>query len=267
MTSISLLVTALHAAQAGADAIRAFIGGQYEVQSKGYRDYVTEADFASQKAILSIIGAAHPDHLILSEESPEANQLDQWKVPEGYWWIIDPLDGTTNFQLGMPTFCVSVAVAHGQQVQAGVIIDPNREMAFGAARGEGATLDGQPIHVSERATLIEAVASCDWPRPPAQRKRAFELASRYGNACRSFRSVGSAALSIAYVAAGWTDVYVHEHIKPWDCAAGTLIVAEAGGILTRHDGSAWTIMDHDLLATTPALHDEALRLLRDGLVR
>ncbi len=263
MNSMSLLVTALQAAQSGADAIRALVGSDFEVHSKGYRDYVTAADIASQEAILSIIKANYPDHLILSEESKEAKQLDVWQVPDGYWWIIDPLDGTTNFQLGMPTFAVSVAVAHGWELQAGVIVDPSRRMAFAAARGEGATLDGEPIHVSSRDSLIEAVASCDWPRPPDQRKRAFELAGRYGNACRSFRSVGSAALSIAYVAAGWTDLYVHQHILPWDCAAGALIVHEAGGVLTRHDGSLWTVMDSDLLVTTPQLCGAALELLRD----
>ncbi len=256
-----LIEIALEAAHAGAQAIRALAGQERQVTVKGYRDYVTDADFASQKAILAAIETAYPHHTLLTEESTEAHNLTDWQVPSGYWWIIDPLDGTTNFQLGMPTYCVSVAVAHGTSIEAGVIVDPNRGMAFAAARGQGATLNGQPIRVSQRSTLIEAVASCDWPRAPEQRTRAFQIAAQLGNACRSFRSVGSAALGMVYVAAGWTDLYVHQYIQPWDCAAAALIVQEAGGILVQHDGAPWSIMDRALLATTPHLQEAALTLL------
>jgi myo-inositol-1(or 4)-monophosphatase len=251
---------AIRAASAGATAIREASQHPREVTAKGFRDYVTNADFASQKAILSVIQTSFPDHLILTEESAEAKNLAAWRVPDGYWWIIDPLDGTTNFQLGNPIHCVSVALAHGDQLLAGALVESQRETVFAAGLGVGATLNGQPIQVSTRAELIEAVASCDWPRSPGLRKLAFETAGRFGNACRTFRSIGSAALGIAYVAAGWTDIYVHQSIAPWDCAAAALIVREAGGVVCRHSGEAWSIMDADFIATTPALKDAAAQL-------
>lgn len=258
----TLLALTIQAAQSGAEAVRAASLVPRTVSAKGFRDYVTSADFASQAAILAILHAAHPDHVILTEESAEARQIEHWKVPPGYWWIIDPLDGTTNFQLGNPTYCVSVAVAHGQHLIAGVLVEPNRGLTFAAGESLGATLNGQPLHIGDRHELIDAVASCDWPRSPGARKAAFELAARFGNACRSFRAMGSAALGIAYVGAGWTDIYVHQHISPWDCAAAALIVREAGGVVVRHDGSPWSLMDADLIATTPALAEGAVGLAR-----
>ncbi len=252
----------IQAATAGAEAIREASLHPREVTTKGFRDFVTDADFASQKAILNVIQSTFPNHQVLTEESADAKNLSAWRVPTDYWWIIDPLDGTTNFQLGNPNYCVSVAVAQGQQLLAGAIVDPMRGNVFAAGEGLGATLNEKPIQVSNRAELIDAVASCDWPRSPGLRKKAFEMAARFGNACRSFRSIGSAALGICYVAAGWTDIYVHQNISPWDCAAAALIVREAGGVVTRYSGERWSIMDVDFIATTPALQGAVAQLAR-----
>jgi myo-inositol-1(or 4)-monophosphatase len=126
---------AIQAAAAGADAIRAASLRPREVTSKGFRDFVTDADLASQQAILNVIHAAHPDHPILTEESADAKNLAAWRVPPGYWWIIDPLDGTTNFQLGNPNYCVSVALAHGEQLLAQRSADPREQPCRPDRRG------------------------------------------------------------------------------------------------------------------------------------
>jgi myo-inositol-1(or 4)-monophosphatase len=260
---MSLLETAIQAARAGGKTLRVRATQPRQVTRKGFRDFVTDADLAAQSAIFSVIQSAYPSHAILSEESAEAKHLDQWVTPRGHWWIIDPLDGTTNFQLGSPTYAVSIACAEGDTLVAAALYDPNREMLFAASLGQGATLNGATLQVSDRTDLIEAVASSDWPRSPGLRKQAFEVAGRFGNACRTFRSIGCASLGIASVGAGWTDIYVHQSILPWDCGAAALIVREAGGLVLRHNGQPWTLRDPDFLAVTPALRDAAVGLLRD----
>jgi myo-inositol-1(or 4)-monophosphatase len=256
----ALLQIAQEAARAGVAALADAATLPREVTAKGFRDFVTNADFAAQNAILKVIREARADDLILTEESAEAREMHKFTQPIGVWWIIDPLDGTTNFQLGYPTYCVSIAVAQGDTLLAGVVHDPSRNLNYAAARGGGARLNGRSIHVSDRRELIDAIAACDWPRASGARKDAFALAARFGNACRTFRSFGSAAFGIACVANGWVDIYVHQHLQPWDCAAAALIVREAGGVVTRHDGSPWSILNSDMIATTPYLTDACIGL-------
>jgi myo-inositol-1(or 4)-monophosphatase len=263
--SASITQLVIDAARQGGEAIRAARSRPRQIFSKGFRDEVTDADFAAQEAIFATIHQHYPDHLIVSEENAIGRNLESWQPPSGYWWMIDPLDGTTNYSRGIPQYCVSVAVIEGLTVQAGAIYDPVRDHLFAAVRGEGATLNGQPIHVSARADLAEAVLQCELARDPGLRRRGLAVLHALAPRCRSVRMLGSAALAQAYVAAGWEEGHVQLRLWPWDCAAGSLLIQEAGGALALPDGGAWHLMATQIVATNRALHEVILNGVREAL--
>ncbi len=230
--------------------------GRFTVSEKGPADLVTEADVASQEAIHEILHSRFPDHGFLGEEGLNSSPNAEYR------WIIDPLDGTSNYVHRFPYYAVSIGLERRGQLVAGVILDPTRGELFSAAAGQGATLDGRPIRSSQFDQLSQAMVIASFP--PGVRADSLPI-KRFltvlGHAQTIHRS-GSAALNLAYIAAGRLDGFWSASLKPWDVAAGAVIVAEAGGRVTKMDGAPLEIAVPDLLCTNgTGIHEELSRLL------
>lgn len=252
-----LTVAAEVAREAGA-LLKAHWRSGDAVQSKGYRNIVTAADLAAEALILERLRATFPEHAITSEEAG----AEELRTPVR--WVVDPLDGTTNFAHNNPNFCVSIAAVVEQIPVVGVIYEPLRDFLFAAVRGAGATLNGEPLHTSAVTTLAEATFATDWPRKPEPRQELWHTAGRLLREARTLRVLGAAALNMAYVAAGWLDLYLAQVLAPWDMAAGVLIAQESGASVATLTGAPWTLACSDVvLAATPALL-EAFLCLQKG---
>jgi myo-inositol-1(or 4)-monophosphatase len=250
-----LLTTALEAAQAAGEVLRRKFPEAREVKSKGLRDVVTDADFAAQHVILELITSRFPGHAILTEEGRHDIDL----AAPGYTWVIDPLDGTTNYSRHFPYFGVSIGVAEQGEPVVGVIYDPLRRDIYFAERGQGAFAQSEaapprPLQVSATTELSDAVIGLDWPRNPAARQRVVEAAERMGVAGRTLRSLGTAALQLAHVAAGGLDAYYHLTLFPWDIAAGAVLIQEAGGRLSTAAGAPWRLGGQGVVASNGHIH-------------
>jgi myo-inositol-1(or 4)-monophosphatase len=230
--SSEFLPVAIRAAlQAGALLKRAF-GTHFAVKSKAHkRDFVTEFDKASEASIMNVITQAFPSHGLLGEESGRTKTAE-------IMWIIDPLDGTANFAHHVPVFSVSIAVAIGQEVVAGVVFQPMTQELFFAEKGKGAFLNGTPLKVRPTTSLDDAFVATGFPanvnENPLECIETFARLSRLG---LPIRRLGSAAIDLSYVAAGRFDSYWEVSLLPWDFAAGKLLVEEAGGKVSQYDGS------------------------------
>lgn len=232
------LLAAIEAALAGGAVLRACWPMSRQVHEKGFRDWVTSADLAAQEAILTVIRRHGPEHRILAEEGDHGPAgVD---IEEGPVWVVDPLDGTTNFARRFPCFSVSVGLLVDGEPVVGAIYDPLKDMLFTGARGRGAFLNGKPIRVSETERLEQALIGLDWGHRNETRERILGWLSRLAVRCQTVRAIGSAALGMAYVAAGWLDFYFHFALQPWDVAAAAVIVREAGGTIYQPDGAPWS---------------------------
>lgn len=213
-------------------------------------DLVTDADRASEAVILEWLAREVPQHAVLAEETGAWGQ-------GAFTWYVDPLDGTTNYAHGVPHFCVTLAVEGPEGLLAGVSYDPLRDECFGASRGEGATLNGQPLRPSRATRLDQAVLCTGFPYDLQQRPQTpLGLFERLARQAQGMRRMGSAALDLAYVAAGRFDGFFELGLKPWDTAAGALLVAEAGGRVLRIDGAPYQPRCGDVLAAAPGLCGE-----------
>ena len=259
------LAVALEAADAAGAYLRSVWRTDHAVRSKGYRDIVTDADLAAESMILERLRAAFPDHAVTSEEAgADAGSAGNGVEETGIRWLVDPIDGTTNFSRDNPNFCTSIAAIEDGRPVVGVIQDALRGLTFAACAGGGATLNGRPIHVSNVIALTSAMIGFDTPKVPALRRQTWRFIDRLLASTRTLRALGSAALNMAYVAAGWTDGYFNVALKPWDQAAGGLLVLEAGGAVSTLSGEVWTPYRPDpLIAASPKLL-EAMRVLWDG---
>jgi myo-inositol-1(or 4)-monophosphatase len=225
------------------------------VSYKGFRDLVTETDIAAENAILSLVRRRFPDHAILSEETGGG------EIGQGYTWVIDPLDGTSNYTHGVPVFAVSIAVLEHGQPLIGAVYDPMREHLFLAQRGNGATLNNEPLQVSSVSELHQAVVGLDWARGEEARREVLSNLGRVAPRCHTIRIMGSAALGLTYVAAGWLAGYFHLALYPWDAAAAVLLVTEAGGRCTTFEGQPYPIIAPRCAATNGRIHQELLDAL------
>ncbi|HET89116.1 MAG TPA: inositol monophosphatase [Chloroflexi bacterium] len=250
-----MLQTAIEAAQRAGQVIAARYLDPHHVTVKGYRDIVTEADAAAETVILNLIRERFPQHAILSEEAG-GDELDADCL-----WVVDPIDGTTNYAHRIPIFCVSIAVLQAGQPVLGVIHDPMRDQTFVAERGRGAWRDGAPIHASRVETLAHTVVGVDWGHKDEVRAQILDYVQRVAPHCGTVRALGSAALALAYVAAGWLDAYFHLGLKPWDVAAAMLLIAEAGGRCTTIQGEPFHVNLPGCLATNGLLHQDLLTAL------
>jgi myo-inositol-1(or 4)-monophosphatase len=227
------------------------------VASKGPRDYVTEVDRASEEAIVETLLAAYPDHSVLGEEYGQRGS-DQAE----FQWVIDPLDGTTNFIHGFPTYGVSIALLYRGQVTQAVVYDPSRNELFTASRGSGTFLNDRRVRVSGRSRYAEALLGAYWPgstEPGMGATRFRNMA--HGSA--GVRRMGATALDLAYVAAGRLDGFCGVSLKPWDVAAGSLLVLEAGGLLSDFEGEQGWMKSGNVLAGSPKIFTQMVAGLQE----
>lgn len=236
-------------------------GRKIQISKKGDIDLVTEADLASEKLIVERIKSHYPKHSILAEESGESNVLviegeSRWK------WIIDPLDGTTNFAHGYPCFAVTFALEHNGEIVIGITYDPTRDELFAAEKGKGATMNNRPIAVSETEELSEALLVTGFPYNFKSKENFARHLTEFLLRSRGLRRDGSAAIDLAYVACGRFDGFWEEGLKPWDVAAGLLLIEEAGGRISFYDGTRYNIYSPPVCASNGLIHDEMLAVLR-----
>jgi myo-inositol-1(or 4)-monophosphatase len=249
-SSEALRDAAVEAARAGAQVLdRWFRSGRLEVGVKGANDFVTQADRESEAELVRVLLGRFPNHRILAEEgtvhAAATSDLE---------WVIDPLDGTTNFLQGLPVWAVSIACRRGDEVLAGVVFDPEGGNLFAAARGAGATWNDRPIRVSTRPSLDGAFLATGYPfRARAALDLYLDLFRAVFARSRAIRRCGAAALDLAYTAAGVYDGFFELRLSPWDIAAGAILVEEAGGVLTDFDGGSGPFASGNVLAGTPGV--------------
>jgi myo-inositol-1(or 4)-monophosphatase len=229
------------------------------ITAKGINDFVTEVDQAAEQAVIETVLTAYPGHGILAEES---GRLHGAKHSE-YLWIIDPLDGTTNFIHGLPVYAVSIALAHRGKVEQAVVFDPTRNDLFVASKGRGAFLNDRRLRVSKRTRLAESLIGTGFPfRKGDNFKRYVEMFEQVMEHCAGVRRPGAAALDLCYVAAGWYDGFFETGLSPWDVAAGSLIITEAGGLVGNFTGEADFLYQREAVAGNPKIYAQLVQMLK-----
>lgn len=256
-----LFATAVEAALSAGRLQREYFRNAPLIEKKGRIDLVTAADLAVERAFRDLISGRFPDHGVLGEEAAAGEQ----PVDSRYRWIIDPVDGTTNFAHGLAFFCVSIALEIDGRIEIGVVFDPIADELFTAERGLGARLNGVPLHVSRSTEIVDAVLCTGFPYTiREERRRQLHVFAAFLEEARAVRRLGSAALDLCYVACGRLDGYWEEKIQPWDIAAGSLIVQEAGGAVSGLEGEPFDAFAGHLLATNGRLHEPMLAVVRDA---
>jgi len=227
-----------------------------KVKHKGAVDLVTEADLASEKLVIEELNKRFPGHAVLSEEAGKN------EIKSDYLWIIDPLDGTTNFAHRYPIYAVSIGLAYQGEVVVGVVYDPNLDELFLSQKGNGATLNNKPIHVSAVDNLDKALLATGFPY---NLRRQPEPASDYFKTftlkAQGVRRAGAASLDLCNVACGRLDGFWEVGLKPWDTAAASLILTEAGGKLSKYDGSSFDMWTPEVVATNGLIHEQMTEIL------
>jgi myo-inositol-1(or 4)-monophosphatase len=223
------------------------------IEYKGDVDLVTEADRASEKLIVERLQARWPEHGIVGEEGTRS------EADAEYRWYVDPLDGTTNFAHGYPVFCISIALTRRDgQLEVGLLYDPTRDEMFVAERGNGAALNGEPMRVSRTKTLSESLLGTGFPSHKRHKNPNIHCYHQLTLRSHGVRRAGSAALDLANVASGRYDGFWEFNLNPWDTAAGVLLVQEAGGKVTRFDGSPFRLDSREVLASNDLIHQDLL---------
>jgi myo-inositol-1(or 4)-monophosphatase len=228
------------------------------VNTKSPNDYVTEVDQAAERVIIETLLNAYPGHGILAEESGSTHGAKDSE----YKWIIDPLDGTTNFIHGFPVYNVSIALAHRDVIQQAVVYDPTRNDLFYATRGRGAFLNDRRLRVSKRTRMSDCLIGTGFPfRRGDNFKRYVQMFEAVMQHCAGLRRPGAAALDLCYVAAGWYDGFFETGLNPWDIAAGSLIITEAGGLIGNFTGEADYLYQREVVAGNPKIYGQLVQLL------
>ncbi len=228
------------------------------ISQKKANDFVTEVDHAAEQAIIEILLTAYPDHGIWAEESGNTHG----NARSDFVWIIDPLDGTTNFIHGLPVYCVSIALAVKGKVEQAVVYDPTRNDLFTATKGRGAFLNDRRIRVSKRTDLRQALISTGFPfRPGDNFNQYLRMMGEVMQRTAGLRRPGAAALDLAYVAAGYTDGFFEKGLQPWDAAAGSLLVTEAGGLVGNFTGEADFLEQQECLAGNPRIYGQLVSVI------
>jgi myo-inositol-1(or 4)-monophosphatase len=229
-----------------------------KVNTKSPNDFVTEVDHAAETAIIDTLLGAYPGHGILAEESGRARGARD----SDYVWIIDPLDGTTNFIHGFPVYAVSIALAFKGQVQQAVVYDPTRNDLFFASKGRGAFQNDKRLRVSKRIRMAECLIGTGFPfRKGDNFKRYLKMFEAVMQNCAGLRRPGAAALDLCYVAAGYTDGFFETGLSPWDIAAGSLLITEAGGLVGNFTGDADYLYQREIIAGNPKIYAQLVQLL------
>ena len=229
-----------------------------KINTKGPNDFVSEVDQAAEQAIIETLLGAYPGHGILAEESGRSHGARD----SDYVWIIDPLDGTTNFLHGFPVYAVSIALAFRGQVQQAVVYDPTRNDLFYASKGRGAFLNDKRLRASKRTRLSDALIGTGFPfRKGDNFKRYVQMFEEVMQSCAGLRRPGAAALDLCYVAAGYYDGFFETGLNPWDIAAGSLIITEAGGLIGNFTGEADYLYQREVVAGNPKVYAQLVQIL------
>ena len=255
-----MLNTAIKAARAAGSIInRAALDLEVlKIGTKGPNDYVSEVDRAAEAAIIEILLEAYPGHAILAEESGREHGAKHSE----YTWIIDPLDGTTNFLHGFPVYAVSIGLAFRGKVEQGVVYDPTRNDLFFASKGRGAFLNDRRLRVSRRTRITDALIGTGFPfRKGDNFKRYVKMFEEVMQHCAGLRRPGAAALDLCYVAAGYYDGFFETGLNPWDVAAGSLIITEAGGLIGNFTGEADYLYQREVVAGNPKVYGQLVQIL------
>ncbi len=250
----SYLETSLEIAREAGQLLSRYFERRVAFELKGEYDLVTEADRASEKLVVERLRARFPSHAIVAEEG------GGHETPSEYRWYVDPLDGTTNFAHGFPAFCVTLALEQAGELVTGVIYDPLRDEVFTVERGAGAYLNHRRIRVSKAARLEEALVATGFPSRKRHTNVNVHFYYQLGMFTHGVRRAGSAALDLAYVAAGRLDAFWEFGLNPWDQAAGILLVTEAGGAVSDMRGASAQLRGPHLLADNGLIHQEILTL-------
>lgn len=252
------LATAVEAVLRAGDIQMANFGRTMRVEKKGAIDLVTEIDLEVERGFREMITERFPEHAVLGEEFGGAGD----RIP-GFCWVFDPIDGTTNYAHGLPIFCSSLALELNGEPVVAAVYDPNRKELFTSERGQGAWLNGEPLHVSTADSLIDSLLVTgfhyDVQKDPGD---VIAMFAAFISRARAVRRLGSAALDLCYVAAGRFDGFWEKKLQPWDVAGGALIVSEAGGRVTGMAGTPYSSRGGSVLATNGRIHDEMLATIR-----
>lgn len=253
-----MLNFAINTAREAGQILLEKFGRKLNISMKGDINLVTEADLASEKLIIERIKSYYPKHSILAEESGSSvvDGESVWK------WIIDPLDGTTNFAHGYPCFAVTIALEHAGEIVVGVTFDPTRNELFAAEKGQGATLNNKPIRVSETDKLANSLLVTGFPYNFKQKENFARHLTDFLLEARGVRRDGSAAIDLAYIACGRFDGFWEEGLNPWDIAAGILLINEAGGQITDYQGLQIDLYNPPICASNGLIHQEMLEVLK-----
>jgi myo-inositol-1(or 4)-monophosphatase len=254
-----VVATAIDAVLEAGAIQKANYGRDIRVDKKGAIDLVTEVDLEIERRVRALIAERFPDHAVLGEEGAGKQAS---VIPPGVCWVLDPLDGTTNFAHGLPLFCVSLGVEVNGRAVYGAVYDALRGELFTAEDGAGAFLNGEPLRVSEADSLLESLLCTGFPYDV--HKRVDELVGLFGaflGQARAVRRLGSAALDLCYVAAGRFDGFWEARLRPWDTCAGALIITEAGGRVTAWDGSPYQSRQENLIASNGRIHEALMGVI------
>ena len=233
--------------------------GSLTVNDKSYNDFVTEVDLASEKEIIRVLKASYPEHAFLGEETGLSHQADNI-------WIIDPLDGTTHFLHGFPQYCISIALEQKGEITQAVIYDPNRNDLFTATKGQGAYLNQRRMRVSNKSKLKESILGTGFPFRDFQHLPVYlKIFEEVVRGTSGVRRPGSAALDLAYVAAGWFDGFFEINLSKWDIAAGGLLVTEAGGIVSDFSEKDGWLESGNIVATNPKIYEPLIKIIQSHI--
>ena len=250
---------AVSMAQEAGRLLRDRLGSRIDITHKGAINIVTDVDLASEQLIRDRIATHYPRHEVLAEEGGLAES------PSDYRWVIDPLDGTTNYAHGLPIFCVSIALEYQGETVLGVVYDPMREELFTAERQGGAALNNRPIRVSSTADLIQSLVSTGFPYDiKTSTLTNLDHWANFAMNAQALRRIGSAALDLCYVACGRFDGFWELSLSPWDMAAGALIVVEAGGRVTDFQGNHFSNYTPEVVASNGPIHGRMLEILAEA---
>jgi myo-inositol-1(or 4)-monophosphatase len=234
-----------------------------QVTRKQHNDFVTEIDQAAEAAIIDTLKEAFPDHSFLGEETGETPSSSTNQT-SNHVWIIDPLDGTTNFIHGFPQYAVSIALAVDGVLQQAVVYDPNRDELFTATRGAGAYVNNRRLRVAGRLKMSEALLGTGFPYREDQNVEEYlEIFAKMTRQCAGLRRPGAASLDLAYVAAGRLDGFFESGLKPWDMAAGILLITESGGLVGNYAGEEGYMQSGEIMAANPRIFGQLVTALRD----
>jgi len=258
---VNMLPIAEQAARAGGEQLRAW-RRKFAVKEKGKFDLVTDADHAAQQAVKQVLMSAFPEHAFLGEETPLVEKQELLKSTKPLW-VVDPLDGTTNYVHDFPCYAVSIGLVVDHEVKLGVIYDPSRDELFAAVQGHGATLNGEQLICTKSASLGDALIAVGFPANLRGNEHVIEAWKWFGYESQSMRRTGSSALNLAYVAAGRLDGFFAFQICPWDITAGIILVEEAGGRISKLDGTTYDpLAETVFISSNGLLHAALLRGLQ-----